>query len=129
MIHLVPTPNFRPASMHGIPYVAFTRSESFARTAFKNLPPWEDFVKGKKSDMLRMRNSFMEKLNKLHGETLAEHTDMASWDTEKQCWNTGPEAAAHEHWDVQQRQQKSKTGVKKPMERPAVCPACAQAHF
>jgi hypothetical protein len=128
VIHLVATPKFRPASKHGLPFVAFTRSESFARTAFKNLPPWEDFVKGKKSDMLRMRNSFMDKLNKMHVETLAEHTDMASWDTEKQCWNTGPEAAAHKRWDTQ-RQQKPDTGKKKPMERPAVCPACAQAHL
>ncbi len=31
---------------HGLPFVAWTRSESFAMTAFKNLPPWNDFVKG-----------------------------------------------------------------------------------
>jgi hypothetical protein len=30
---------FRPASKHGLPFVAFTRSESFAMTAFKDLRP------------------------------------------------------------------------------------------
>ena len=63
VIHLVGSRNFRPASKHGLPFVAFTRSESFAMTAFKNLPPWEDFVKGRNSDMLRMRQAFTEKLD------------------------------------------------------------------
>ena len=55
--------NFRPASKHGHPFVAFTRSESFAMTAFKNLPAWHDFCKGRDSDMLRMRLAFTEKLD------------------------------------------------------------------
>lgn len=55
--------NFRPASKHGHAFVAFTRSESFAMTAFKNLPAWHDFCKGRDSDMLRMRLAFTEKLD------------------------------------------------------------------
>ena len=54
VIHLVGGKRFRPASKHGLPFVAFTRSESFAMTAFKNIPPWHDFLKGRDSDMLRM---------------------------------------------------------------------------
>jgi hypothetical protein len=63
VIHLVGSKRFRPASKHGLPFVAFTRSESFAMTAFKNLPPWEDFVKGRDSDMLRMRLAFTQELD------------------------------------------------------------------
>ena len=55
VINLKRSQRFRPASRHGLPFVAFTRSESFAMTAFKTIPPWLDFVKGRSSDMLRMR--------------------------------------------------------------------------
>ena len=65
VIHLVGGKRFRPASKHGLPFVAFTRSESFAMTAFKDLPPWSDFVKGQASDMLRMRQAFTQRLEKL----------------------------------------------------------------
>ena len=47
------------------------RSESFAMTAFKNLPPWEDFQKGQDSDMLRMRERYTEMLDRKQTETLA----------------------------------------------------------
>ena len=40
VINLVGSRRFRPASKHGLPFVAFTRSENFAMTAFKNIPPW-----------------------------------------------------------------------------------------
>ena len=63
VIWLVGSKRFRPASKHGLPFVAFTRSESFAMTAFKNIPAWEDFVKGRQSDMLRMRLAFTRKLD------------------------------------------------------------------
>lgn len=63
VIWLVGSKRFRPASKHGLPFVAFTRSESFAMTAFKNIPAWEDFVKGRDSDMLRMRLAFTHKLD------------------------------------------------------------------
>ena len=36
VIHPVGSCRFRPASKHGLPFVAFTRSESLAMTAFKN---------------------------------------------------------------------------------------------
>ena len=39
VINLRGSARFRPASKHGFPFVAFTRSESFAMTAFKALPP------------------------------------------------------------------------------------------
>ena len=63
VIHLVGGKRFRPASKHGLPFVAFTRSESFAMTAFKNIPPWHDFLKGRDSDMLRMRLAFTKMLD------------------------------------------------------------------
>ena len=66
VINLKGSSRFRPAAKHGLPFVAWTRSESFAMTAFKNLPPWSDFVKGRESDMLRMRQHFLAKLKELH---------------------------------------------------------------
>ncbi len=78
VIHLVGGSRFRPASKHGLPFVAWTRSESFAMTAFKNLPPWSDFEKGQESDMLRMRNAYIDKLWHYHEKTLNEHSDMAT---------------------------------------------------
>ena len=45
VINLTSGKRFKAASKHGLPFVAFTRSESFAMTAFKNLPPWGDFQK------------------------------------------------------------------------------------
>ena len=44
--HLNGSKNYRPASKHGLPFVAFTRSESFHMTAFCNLPPWDDLFAG-----------------------------------------------------------------------------------
>ena len=45
-------------------------------TAFKNLPPWGDFVRGRDSDMLRMRLEFTKVLEGMHEKTLAMHSDM-----------------------------------------------------
>ena len=92
-IRLKGSPRFRPAGKHGLPFVAFTRSESFAMTAFKNLPPWHDFLKGRDSEMLRMRKNFTERLDKMHVRTLAEHSDMKT---------EGEEAAAQENWKAEQ---------------------------
>ena len=113
VIHLVGSSRFRPASKHGLPFVAWTRSESFAMTAFKNLPPWSDFVKGKDSDMLRMRQEFTKYLDGLHEKTLAQHSDL----------NTpGLEAAAHAEWTEAQKQKaKSK---KRKVDKAQKCPAC-----
>ena len=105
---------FRPASKHGLPFVAWTRSESFAMTAFKNLPPWTDFEKGSESDMLRMRNIFVEKLWCKHKDTLSRHTDMS--DDRK-------EQEAHAKWD-------SVIAMGKKIEaKPACsCPGCDKAY-
>ena len=70
MIHLVGGKKFRPAAKHGLPFVAWARSESFAMTAFKNLPPWSDFVKGRKSPTLHMRQAFTDWLEEMHVETM-----------------------------------------------------------
>ena len=40
-------------------------------TAFKNLPPWDDFVAGWDSDMLRMRLAFTRNLESMHERTMA----------------------------------------------------------
>ena len=42
VIRLTSGKRFKAASKHGLPFVAFTRSESFAMTAFKNLPPFPE---------------------------------------------------------------------------------------
>ena len=113
VIHLVGGKRFRPASKHGLPFVAFTRSESFAMTAFKNIPPWNDFVKGRDSDMLRMRLQFTAQLKQLHIRTLAAFTDM-------KC--EADEAAAHDKWTAEQAalpRRRGKEGPRLP------CAACA----
>ena len=112
VIHLVGGKRFRPASKHGLPFVAFTRSESFSMTAFKNLPAWQDFVKGRDSDMLRMRMAFTSMLQRMHSRTLAKHTDMKTPEQE---------AAAHERWSAEQARRPKKARREGPL-RP--CPAC-----
>ena len=72
VINLQGSKRFRPASKHGLPFVAFTLSENFAMTAFKQLPPFNDFLKGKECPMLRMRKAFNDKLMALHRKTLAK---------------------------------------------------------
>ena len=81
-------------------------------TAFKNLPPWQDFVKGKESNMLRMRTAFIRKLEALHEQTLAKHTDMKT---------ASQEQAAHELWDAQQALKPKRRKQQGPL-RP--CPCC-----
>ena len=81
-------------------------------TAFKNLPPWSDFVKGRDSDMLRMRNAYIEKLWEHHRVTLERHSAMAT---------SAAEEAAHAEWV---RAKAADTGVM-PKEPPRLpCPAC-----
>lgn len=112
VIHLAGGARFKPAAKHGLPFVAWTRSESFAMTAFKNLPPWSDFQKGRDSDMLRMRNSFTDRLQALHTRTLAKHSEMKTPEDE---------ARAHEAWTEEQAQnakRQKRTGPLMP------CPAC-----
>ena len=37
-------------------------------------PPWGDFVKGRDSDMLRMRIDFTTRLETMHARTFARHS-------------------------------------------------------
>ena len=112
VIHLVGSRNWRPAAKHGLSFVAFTRSESFDMTAFKNIPPWHDFVKGRESDMLRMRLAFTQKLEGMHRRTLAKHTDMKCPEDEK---------LAHEKWDAEQAAKPKR----QKQQGPAMpCPCC-----
>ena len=92
VIHLVGSRLFRPASMHGLAFVAWTRSERFDMTAFKNIPPWGDIVKGRESDMLRMRQAFVRRLMDLHQKTLAAHTHLKTAEQERDAfaqWRRG----------------------------------------
>ena len=113
VIHLAGGARFRPAAKHGLPFVAWTRSESFHMTAFKHLPPWGDFLKGRESDMLRMRLQFAERLKRLHRRTLAKHSHMQT---------SGDEAEAHEVWEADQAQKAKK---QKPEPPRMACAACA----
>ena len=113
VIHLVGSRRFRPASKHGLPFVAFTPSESFSMTAFKNLPPWHDFLKGHESDMLRMRLAFTRGLDKKHIETLARHSSMKT--SEDEQW-------AHERWRLEQA---SCTKRRKRVGPLMLCPCCS----
>ena len=112
VIHLVGGKRFRPAAKHGLPFVAWTRSESFAMTALKNLPPWSDFVKGRESDMLRMRKDFTQRLQALHRRTLAKHTALKTKDLEDQ---------AFAEWTERQARQAKR---RKPEPPRIPCPAC-----
>ena len=112
VIHLVGGKRFRPAAKHGLPFVAWTRSESFAMAAFKNLPPWGDFVKGRDADMLRMRLEFTERLKQLHTRTLAKHTAMGTAEEE---------ASAHERWSEEQARKPKRRKQEGPL---MPCPCC-----
>ena len=109
VINLVSSARFHPASKHGLPFVAFTRSESFAMTAFKNIPGWKDFMDGRKSKMLAMRLAFTDRLAALHERTLARHSGM---ETRQQ------EEAARDCWRQQQCKRPRRAGPLMP------CPAC-----
>jgi hypothetical protein len=113
VIHLVGGAKFRPAAKHGLPFVAWTRSESFAMTAFKNLPPWDDFVRGRDSDMLRMRLEFIQKLDRLHELTVAKHSAMQ---------NSAAEEAAHALWTEEQARMPKRHRLSGPR---MPCPACS----
>merc|ERR1712012_693281 len=74
VINLTSGKRFKAASKHGLAFVAFTRSESFAMIAIKNLPPWADFQKGQDSDILRTCKRFTEMLDRMHTETMRKHS-------------------------------------------------------
>ena len=92
VIHLAGGKKFRPAAKHGLPFLAWTRSESFAMTAFKNLPAWCHFQEGKAQErnaesMLTMRKVFTAHLEDLHRRTLARHSALVTPEKEEQAWN------------------------------------------
>ena len=115
VLHLVGGKRFRPAAKHGLPFVAFTRSESFAMTAFKNLPPWGDFVKGLESDMLRQRLEFTHRLQGMHSRTLAKHSDLETPELKEK---------AHELWSENQAKQAKRQRTEVPR---MPCPVCQSA--
>jgi hypothetical protein len=93
-------------------FVAFTRSESFAMTAFKNLPPWADFEKGQSTDLLRQRLDFTNYLKeKLHRKTMASYSPFKT-DTAEQV--------ALVEWREAQRKH-----AKKDKEAHMTCAGCA----
>ena len=115
VIKLTSGKRFKAASKHGLPFVAFTRSESFAMTAFKNLPPWDDFQKGRDSEMLRMRKRFTDMLDRKHTETMRKHSHLKSEQAEQE---------AYERWrDGRDRDPKRQKAAPETHRRP--CPACA----
>ena len=112
VIHLEGSRRFRPASKHGLAFVAFTRSESFAMTAFKNLPPWADFEKGQSSDLLRQRLDFTRYLKDvLHRKTMASYSALKTDTAEQVALEEWREA----HWKH----------AKKDKEVHMTCPGCA----
>ena len=118
VIHLAGGKRFKPAAKHGLPFVAFTRSESFAMTAFKNLPAWDDFAKGYDTDMLRMRKRFTEMLEKKHTATMHKYSIMQ---------NEQDEDDQYRVW----REQQESNEMQKPASDSScksICPAC-QANF
>ena len=101
VIHLASSGrSFIPAAKHGMPFVAFTRSENFAMTAFKNLPPIGEFMKGRQSSMLRMRRAFEEMLERMHERTLRQ------WDED---WTPEKEQELLEEWRAKQAGKRHKS--------------------
>ena len=115
VINLTSGKRFKAASKHGLSFVAFTRSESFAMTAFKNLPPWDDFQKGQDSDMLRMRKRFTEMLDRKHTETMRKYSQFHTAEEEND---------AYEMWR-ERRERESKRRKVEPQQHRMSCPACA----
>ena len=115
VINLTSGKRFKAASKHGLPFVAFTRSESFAMTAFKNLPPWDDFQKGQHSDMLRMRKRFTEMLDRKHTETMRKYSQFQTAEDEHE---------AYEMWRESGEREPERRKAE-PQQHRMPCPACA----
>ena len=112
VIHRAGSKRFHPASKHGLPFVAFTRSQNFAMTAFKNLPAWEDFAKGRDTDKLRMRLAFTERLSRMHQRTLSRCSQFKTREQEQ---------LAHEVWQIRQNAKAKRPKKAGPL---LPCPAC-----
>ena len=100
VVDLEGSQRYKPASKHGLAFVAFTRSTSFENTAFSNLPAFDEFKKGLRSDMLRMRQAFIDQLMVMHQRTLAACSDMKTPEDE---WR------AAEQWMQEQEKKKCAT--------------------
>ena len=110
VIKLSSGPRFKAAAKHGLPFVAFTRSETFARTAFHMLPAWDDFAKGASSEMLRMRLTYTAWLEELHAKSI------------KHAFRNGKvEEEAFKRW---QARQQNKHWTKVPAKARCICPGC-----
>ena len=96
VINLTSRKRFKAASKHGLPFVAFTRSESFAKTGFKNLPPWDAFQKGQDSDMLRMRKRFTGMLDRKHTETMRKYSQFQTAEDENAAYEMSRERRERE---------------------------------
>ena len=115
VIYLTSGKRFKAASKHGLPFVAFTRSESSAMTAFKHLPPWDDFRKGQESDMLRMRKRFTKILDRKHTETMRRWSHFQTAKDENE---------AYEMWRESREREPKRRKVEAQQHR-VPCPACA----
>lgn len=108
VINLQGSARYKPAGKHGLPFVAFTRSECFALTAFKNLPGLHEFQQGQNSDMFKMRQAFTQKLSRLHRRTVAQFSDMKTEADEVDAFNA---------W-------KALRAARKPSAQAKTCPGC-----
>ena len=88
VLNLTSGKRFKAAPKHGLPFVAFAPSESFEMTAFKNLPPWEDFQQGQVSDMLRVRQRFTGMLDRMHLKTMREFSQLKTAEAENEAYET-----------------------------------------
>ena len=95
--------------------LTFTRSESFAMTAFQNLPPLDDFQKGQDSDMLRMRKRFEEMLDRKLRETMRKYSQYKTAEDENE---------AYEIWR-ERREREPKRRKVEPQQPRMPCSACA----
>ena len=57
-------------------------------TAFKAIPPWLDFVKGRNSHMLGMRQEYVAKLQQMHEQTLRTHSALTTPEAEQAAYDT-----------------------------------------
>ena len=110
VIKLSTGPRFKAAAKHGLPFVAFTRSESFAMTAFDNLPSFQEFQKGLDSEMLRIRLDFTRQLNTWHARGMTKVFGSAAL-----------EQKAFEEWTDSSRQ---KARARAPAQARCSCPGC-----
>ena len=85
-------------------------------TAFKNLPPWDDLLKGQDSEMLRMSKRFTEMLDRKHTETMREYSQFKTLEDENE---------AYEQWK-ERREKNPKRHKVAPQEHRMSCPACAE---